>query len=292
MATEMSSFVERYQLLYEKDPRSKVFAPLAEAYRKMGLLDEAIDLASRGVQDHPNFASGRVALGKCYVQKAQFQEASEQLKIAAELSPENLLAHQLLAECYARLKKPVEALNAYKIVLFLNPNDSRVAEIVRKLEFQIYGGQEPIIEDGEGKTQSATEEEIEEFTMGRADEALNTSSTEDTGLTPILIQTQIKSGAQGQTHAKLEQELALLDSLYQKGDWGKVKDQLADLLERHPDHPQILGRKQYLDEITNNNYALTEWLVPQNAEGAPDQRAAKVAKLKNLLELVETRRKV
>jgi hypothetical protein len=30
--------LERYQILLEKDPRSQVFAPLAEAYRKMGLL--------------------------------------------------------------------------------------------------------------------------------------------------------------------------------------------------------------------------------------------------------------
>src|SRR5579872_5181477 len=100
MENNVSSFVERYQLLYEKDPDSKVFAPLAEAYRRMGLLDEAIDLAESGVKVHPHFASGRVALGKCYVQKGKFAQAAEELKAASELSPENLLAHQLLAECY------------------------------------------------------------------------------------------------------------------------------------------------------------------------------------------------
>ena len=34
-------FVERYQLELARDPRSRVFAALSEAYRKMGLLDEA-----------------------------------------------------------------------------------------------------------------------------------------------------------------------------------------------------------------------------------------------------------
>src|ERR1700722_3369005 len=115
---EVSSFVERYQLLYEKNPDSRVFAPLAEAYRRMGLIDEAIDLAEKGVQKHPLFASGRVALGKCLVQKGLFERAVEQLKAAVELSPENLLAHQLLAECYARLKQPFKALDAYKMALF------------------------------------------------------------------------------------------------------------------------------------------------------------------------------
>src|SRR4051812_1873041 len=102
---DMTSFVERYQMIFEKDPKSKVFAPLAEAYRRMGLLNEAIDLAEKGVKTHPHFASGRVALGKCFVQKGEYQKATEHLMIARDLSPENLLAHQLIAECYLRLKK-------------------------------------------------------------------------------------------------------------------------------------------------------------------------------------------
>src|ERR1700722_5164925 len=138
MNNDVSAFVERYQLLYEKDPNSKVFAPLAEAYRRMGLVDEAIDLASQGVKLHPNFASGRVALGKCYVQKSEHEKAIEQLKIAVELSPENLLAHQLLAECYAKIRKPAESLNEFKMVLFLNPNDVRAAQVVKKLEEALF----------------------------------------------------------------------------------------------------------------------------------------------------------
>src|SRR3989442_143106 len=127
MERDVSSFVERYQLLYEKDPNSKVFAPLAEAYRRMGLIDEAIDLAQKGVQKHPHFASGRVALGKCLAQKGEYKKAVEQLRAAVEVSPENLLAHQILAECLSKLNKPIEALNAYKMALFLNPNDAKVS---------------------------------------------------------------------------------------------------------------------------------------------------------------------
>lgn len=277
MATDMSAFVERYQLLYEKDPSSKVFAPLAEAYRRMGLLDEAIDLAERGVEQHPHFASGRVALGKCYVQKAMFFEGAEQLKIAADLSPENLLAHQLLAECYSRLKRPIEALEAYKIVLFLNPNDLRVAEIVRKLEAEFYAGQK------ESQAHEEREEIKEEYSMGPLKEVIEqkseTPSEEEEK--PLLTSTvRIMS-------KELEQELALLDARYQRGDWVKVKEQLDELIQRHPDDPEVMGRKQYLDEITNNNYALAEWLVPV----APDAQTWKVDKLKDLLNRVETRRK-
>jgi len=34
----------------------------------------------------------------------------EQLKAAVDLSPENLLAHQLIAECYFKLDRPIETL--------------------------------------------------------------------------------------------------------------------------------------------------------------------------------------
>jgi len=47
--------IEKYQIQLEKDPKSQVFAPLSEAYRKMGLLEEAFRIAVRGVQFNPQF---------------------------------------------------------------------------------------------------------------------------------------------------------------------------------------------------------------------------------------------
>ena len=143
MNQDVSTFVERYQIIYEKDPQSKVFAPLAEAYRRMGLIDEAIDLAETGIRNHPHFASGRVALGKCYAQKGLYEKAIEQLIIASDLSPENLLAHQLLGDCFSKLNKLSEALNSYKMVLFLNPLDRKAGLKVQELEIAVFGNQKP-----------------------------------------------------------------------------------------------------------------------------------------------------
>jgi len=126
--------VERYQLLYEQDPKSQIFAPLAESYRKMGLLKEGLEVAEDGVKIHPNFASGRVALGRLLKDLGKMVEAEEQFRRAAELAPENMLAHQLLAETLLHLKKPKEALHAYKILLFLNPENEKANRAVKKLE--------------------------------------------------------------------------------------------------------------------------------------------------------------
>ena len=128
-------FIERYQLEYQKNPRSRVFAPLAEAYRKMGLLDEAYQVAAAGVKVHPGFASGRVALAKILIDKKDFQAAIEHLQAAVKISPDNLLANSLLGETWIALRRPKEALKAYKMVLFIDPSNEAALAAVKKWEF-------------------------------------------------------------------------------------------------------------------------------------------------------------
>lgn len=128
-------FIERCQIEYERNPGSRVFAPLAEAYRRMGLLSEALELASRGVRLHPDFAAGRIAFARILIEKKAYPDALEQLTLASELSPDNILAFLLLGDTYLDLRRPKEALKAFKMVLFLNPLHERAQKMVRKWEF-------------------------------------------------------------------------------------------------------------------------------------------------------------
>jgi tetratricopeptide (TPR) repeat protein len=135
MASISPEFVERYQLEYEKNPSSRIFAPLAEAYRQMGLIDEALRICSKGVQIHPDFAGGRVALAKIHITRDEKALALTQLEKAIQISPDNLLAQSLLGETLIDLRRPKDALKAYKMVLFLNPADEKAQRAVRKWEF-------------------------------------------------------------------------------------------------------------------------------------------------------------
>ncbi|MCB0348851.1 MAG: tetratricopeptide repeat protein [Bdellovibrionales bacterium] len=126
--------VERYQLLYQEDPKSKVFAPLAEAYRKMGMIEEALRVAKEGVSHHPHFPSGRVALAKVLLDKKQLDMAVEHLQHAVDISPENVLAQSLLAKTMMDLRRPKDALKAYKMLLFLNPDHKIAQNAVKRLE--------------------------------------------------------------------------------------------------------------------------------------------------------------
>ncbi|MDX9731992.1 MAG: tetratricopeptide repeat protein, partial [Bdellovibrionales bacterium] len=69
------------------------------------------------------------------LEKKATKDAIEQLQKASELSPDNILAFQLLGETYLETKRPKDALKAFKMVLFLNPLHERARKMVKKWEF-------------------------------------------------------------------------------------------------------------------------------------------------------------
>lgn len=128
----------RYLKKYQEDPRSRIFAPLAEAYRKAGLINEAIDIARDGVRIHPQFVGGRVALARALFDKRLYPEVVQELESVVQDSPDNLIAQRMLGECYLILGRSAHALLTYKTILFLVPSDPEVAKLVEELETKAY----------------------------------------------------------------------------------------------------------------------------------------------------------
>lgn len=127
-----------YLKKFQEDPKSRVFAPLAEAYRKAGLFDEAISIAREGLAFHPNFIGGKVALARALFDKKKYDEVFALMVPVTQEAPDNLVAQRLLAESSLILGKVAQALDAYKMLLYLNPSDAEVAKIVKELEPQAY----------------------------------------------------------------------------------------------------------------------------------------------------------
>ncbi len=90
--------INKYLAILSKDPGSMVFAPLAEAYRKAGMLDEAIATAQDGMKLRPDYVSGMVALGRAYFEKGLLAEARENLEKVLVLAPDNIIAAAILEE--------------------------------------------------------------------------------------------------------------------------------------------------------------------------------------------------
>ena len=133
-----SPLIYSYLKRYQDDPSSRVFAPLAEAYRKAGLVDEAIEIAREGLRVHPGFTGGRVALARALFDKKLFAEVIAEIEPIVLEIPDNLLAQRLMAESCLMIGRLADALAAYKMLLYFSPHDAETSTLVRELETQAY----------------------------------------------------------------------------------------------------------------------------------------------------------
>jgi tetratricopeptide (TPR) repeat protein len=108
--------------------------PLAEEYRKEGMLDEAIGVLQKGLERQPGYMSARVSLGKIYLEKGQMDEARIEFESVIKLIPDNLYAHKRLAEIYRDTGKRDLAIDAFRTLLKLNPVDVDALNNLGELE--------------------------------------------------------------------------------------------------------------------------------------------------------------
>lgn len=225
--------IEKYQLILQKDPNSQVFAPLAEAYREMGLFQEAENVAKAGVKRHPTFAAGYVIYAKILKEQERIEECLKLAQRAVDLAPENIMAHQLLAEIYLQTKKPKEALKAFKMVLFLNPQSERARKAVSKLE---------------SLTADEYEDEVFEMSkIGKIKEQFWVEEEKKSEPAPeSSLKTNSKIKAPPVPSRALERMLSLIDAFIVRNDLNKAKMLLSDTQTEFGDHPEIVQRMKLL----------------------------------------------
>ena len=130
-----SAEIGKYLDILAKDPNSRVFAPLAEAYRKAGLFDDAVEIALEGLKVHPNYLGGRVALGRAYFEKKQFAEAAAELEKVVKSAPDNIIAHKVLGQIAYSQHDLRGAEKAFKMVLVLDPRDQEAKQFIVEKEW-------------------------------------------------------------------------------------------------------------------------------------------------------------
>jgi len=111
---------------------SLVFAPLADAYRKQGHLEEALAVCRKGLAKHPNYASARVVLGRILQDQGKVEDAMAEFKKVLEGDPENIMAHTLIGGVLMQKKDYQAAIEQYQRVLTLNPDDESVQDLLKE----------------------------------------------------------------------------------------------------------------------------------------------------------------
>lgn len=137
MEPEKTSFwteIKKFEDTLATDPASYCFAPLAELYRRIGLVDDAIAVAEKGTALHPDYVGGQLALGRAYYAHGRTQDARSTLERVVRFTPENILAQRLLSQIYVETGESALALQSLEHLVAANPADAESRIMLESLQ--------------------------------------------------------------------------------------------------------------------------------------------------------------
>jgi len=226
----------------ERDPEGRVFAPLADAYRRQGDLDQALELLRDGLDRHSDFAPALVVAGWVRRDRGETEAAAAAFEAALELDEENAEALRGIGELAAARGDRPAALESFQRLVDLEPGDREI--VARLREIEIEQGEEAIPQL-EVKVESVPPDEIRLVAL------------------PEPLPTQLPFTAQ-------------LDTLRSEDDEGPLTRTMADLYARQGLHARALRVYHHLLEQTPDDPGLRE-LVDVMAALVPTAPASGVA---------------
>jgi len=78
-AAELDERIIKCQKILDTDPNSQIFAALADAYRKKGAIQKALEICKNGLEIHPDYGSAYIVLAKTFIDQGNYEEADRQL---------------------------------------------------------------------------------------------------------------------------------------------------------------------------------------------------------------------
>jgi tetratricopeptide (TPR) repeat protein len=127
---------EKFQTLldrFNRSPESRIFAPLADAYRKKGDVEKAIKICEQGLQRFPDYASARVILGKCYYDNGASERSKTEFERVLELDSENMVALKFLGDIFFAEDNKEKAAGYYNELLSIDPKNKEVKKFLDQL---------------------------------------------------------------------------------------------------------------------------------------------------------------
>ena len=130
MAT--SARIDELRKKFDENPR-RYFAPLANEYRKVGDLEQAIFICQEYLPQQPGHMSGHIVFGQALFEAKRLPEARTVFETALTLDPENLIALRHLGDISRDLGESDVARGWYERVLQADPRNEEIAGIMSSM---------------------------------------------------------------------------------------------------------------------------------------------------------------
>ncbi len=254
MKSPPRSQMARLHRRLQTDETSLVFARLADQFRLSEHVEDAMELLHKGLQFHPDYASGHIVLGNCYLDLGALEDAREAFLRALALDSENILILKKLGDILHRQGATQEALEHYRRALELEPNNADLREVMGKLTAEPreastgeHVGEIPLAQ-GRSYFQEEVLEPEQSLSVLLKEAPSGQSTEEQPSLSPKeeeLLQADVESDA-GKGPPRGMATATLAEIYFQQGLLGKAIDTYQKVLRHKPEDQAIRERLKEL----------------------------------------------
>lgn len=132
---ELDDRIAKCEKILAENPNSQIFAALADAYRRKGQLDKALEISRNGLKLHANYGSAHLVMAKIHMDRQMYELAEKELEEAIRLDGRTRATELLLCEIFIHKKKVSEALSILEKLHITDPENQEVKyllELCRK----------------------------------------------------------------------------------------------------------------------------------------------------------------
>jgi tetratricopeptide (TPR) repeat protein len=119
---------------WEADPTSRIFLQLAEEYRHLGRVQDALAVLDKGLREHPGYLSALVAKGRCHLELGEGEAARSVLERVVKQDATQMVANKLLVRAYLETGDPAKARERLDLYSLLNDSDPEIEELRRRIK--------------------------------------------------------------------------------------------------------------------------------------------------------------
>lgn len=127
--SQIEERIAKCRQILEANPRSQIFAALAEAYRKLGDLKSALDVCNDGIRMHPDYGSAYLVLAKIARDQKRFAEAEQAALQAIQLEGRTRSAELLLSDVYLQTAQFTKAESILSRLAEADPGNESVRRL-------------------------------------------------------------------------------------------------------------------------------------------------------------------